>query len=101
MSKEQLLQVKMGGKTVQVPVFQDEKTTLQLVASVNARLREIEESSTRVDTQAFALQAAYLFAVDLARGELAANEDEAEVHKSLVRIQLALKGILGDLAKPS
>ncbi|MCC6487668.1 MAG: cell division protein ZapA [Candidatus Hydrogenedentes bacterium] len=101
MTKEQLIQVKLGGKTVQVPVFQDEKTTLQIVASVNARLRDIEESSTRVDTQAYALQAAYLFAVDSIRAGQAADEGDAELLKNLVRIQVALKGILGDLAKPS
>ncbi|MCC6699627.1 MAG: cell division protein ZapA [Candidatus Hydrogenedentes bacterium] len=101
MSKDRFLQVKLGGKTVQVPVFQDEKTTLEIVASVNDRLREIEESSARVDTQAYALQAAYLFAVDSARAELASSDDETEVHKSLVRIQHALKGLLGDLAQPS
>ena len=99
MTKERLLQVKLGGKTVQVPVYRDEKTTLLLVNDVNERLREIEEGSARVDTQAFALQAAYLFAADLARERAAFSEDDEEVIKSLTRVQLALNGLLGVLAK--
>jgi hypothetical protein len=101
MTKQRLLQVKLGGRTVQVPIYQDEKTTLQLVDSVNERLREIEESSTRVDTQAFALQAAYLFAVDSAREQASFDEDDAEILRSLTRVQLALNGLLGELAKPT
>ena len=88
------LRVKIGGKTVTVPVFKDEQTTLRIVDLVNRRIQNIEENSPRIDTQAFALQTAYSFAVDLARAEAAEAEDEGELVQALTKLQLALGDVL-------
>ncbi|GMV91548.1 MAG: hypothetical protein AMXMBFR82_13260 [Candidatus Hydrogenedentota bacterium] len=92
--KNPTLQVKMGGKTVTVPVYRDEATTLRIVGRVNQRLGEIEESSPRIDTQAFALQTAYTFAVELARAESEADADEQDCLQALGRLAQALKETL-------
>jgi cell division protein ZapA (FtsZ GTPase activity inhibitor) len=95
--KEPTLQVKIGGKTVSVPIYRDEQTTLSLVELVNRRLQEIEETSPRVDTQAFALQTAYAFAADLARLEAAASAEEGELVQALSRLQTAFDDVLKTL----
>lgn len=95
--KAPTLQVKIGGKTVSVPIYRDEPTTLSLIELVNQRLEEIEASSPRVDTQAFALQTAYAFAVDIARLEAAASAEEDELVQALSRLQTALADVLKTL----
>ena len=65
------MEVRIAGMAVRVPVYKSEPETLALVERVNAKIREFEEASARVNTQMFALQAAYAFAL-----EAAATEDE-------------------------
>ncbi len=55
-------EVSLGGLTVRVPTFKSVEDTRQIVESINARLKDLESTSTRVNTQAFALMAAYEFA---------------------------------------
>lgn len=59
----------LGGMPLQLPMCIDEETTRAVIGRVNQRLRDIEAASGRVNTQAFALQAAYAFAADLERAE--------------------------------
>ena len=58
------IQVKLGGRTVDVPVYKDKDSTLTLVKKVNDRLKDIEAKSVRIDTQAYALEAALSFAME-------------------------------------
>ncbi len=88
------LQVKMGGKTVTVPIVKNEETTLRIVERVNQRLQDIEESSPRIDTQAFALQTAYSFAVELAQAEAAEADDQQDTLEALGRLQRSLEDVL-------
>jgi cell division protein ZapA (FtsZ GTPase activity inhibitor) len=88
--KNPTVQVKIGGKTVSVPIYRDEATTLRIVEKVNRRLQEIEEESPRIDTQAFALQTAFSFAADVARIESAAENDEQNLIRALTKLQRAL-----------
>ena len=102
--KAPLLDVRIGGKTVAVPIYKDEVTTLQLVESVNARLRDIEESSRKIDTQAFALQAAFTFAADLARAHEEEAASEGALLQALTRMHIALTEALrgiSDISKPA
>lgn len=99
--KNPTLQVKMGGKTVTVPVYRDEATTLRIVGQVNQRLEEIEESSPRIDTQAFALQTAYTFAVELARAQSEADADEQDCQQALGRLAQSIKETLAVLERNS
>lgn len=77
------LTVKIGRITVSVPVHVDEEQTLRLVDRLNRKLAEIEESSTRIDSQAFAIQLAYAFAVEAEEQKAARTEDEHEVIRRL------------------
>lgn len=101
MKHEPRLEVKLGGKTVHVPVYKDEQTTLRIVEHVNQRLAEIEEASPRIDTQAFALQTAYLFALDVEHAHAEEAEDEADLIRALTRLQLSLKEVLNELSPPA
>lgn len=72
---EDLIAVRLGKVTLQVPVVDDEETTREIAASISRRLDEIEKASPRIDTQGFALRVAYEYAAQ-AHG-LAADLEEA------------------------
>ena len=84
------IEVKVGGKTVSVPVYQDRRTTLRLVQRLDAKLKEIEAESPRIDTQAFALEAALAFAAELADTETLHETESKEVFKELDQISKEL-----------
>ncbi len=87
---------KVGGATLQVPVFVDEETTDELVRLVNARLQKIEGESTRIDTQAFALLAAVSFAEDYLRLQEERRHDQEEILKTLRKVTEALRALARD-----
>ena len=69
--------VKLSGLTVRVPTRGKPERSQQIADSVNARIQQIEKTSFKVNTQAFALQAAYEFAADLDQLKIQiANEQE-------------------------
>lgn len=74
--KNNFINVKIANATVSVPVYEDEETTRQIARMVTDRIQAIEESAERIDSQAFALRAAYDLAAALhdARREQQANE---------------------------
>jgi cell division protein ZapA (FtsZ GTPase activity inhibitor) len=88
--KNPTMQVKIGGKTVAVPIYRDEATTLRIVEKVNRRLQDIEEESPRIDSQAFALQTAFSFAADVARIESAADIEDQNLVRALSKLERAL-----------
>jgi cell division protein ZapA (FtsZ GTPase activity inhibitor) len=71
--------VTIGNARLTVPVVRDIPTTQRLAAKVTERLRDIEKRSSRIDTVAFALEAAFSFAADLEEEKLARNEEQAEI----------------------
>lgn len=73
----------MAGKAIEVPVYGDSQLTQKLAARVNARIKEIEQRSGRIDTQAFALEAALAFAAELQEVEDAADEDRKAMFAAL------------------
>jgi len=77
------MEVRVGGKRILVPVYGDRRTTLLLVKRLNERLEEIEKTHDRIDTQAFALEAALSFAADLADAEAEHEDETAEVFRDL------------------
>lgn len=99
--KHETMQVKLGGKTVTVPVFRDEIKTLRIVDQVNQRLQEIEDGSSRIDTQAFALQTAYTFAVELAHAEAQLDADGQDMLLALTRLSRSLGEVLKVLERKS
>ncbi len=80
------VRVKLAGKTIEVPVYGDSHATQQLAARVNARIKEIEERSGRIDTQAFALEAALAFAAELKAVQEAADGDRKAMFAELDRL---------------
>ena len=84
------VKVKLGGKTVEVPIYRDMKATQKLAERLNERLKTIEAESGRIDTQAFALEAAYRFAAEAQRLEDDASADRTETLKELDRLSKAI-----------
>ncbi len=101
MKKPGTMQVKVGGVTLTVPVCGDEETTEAIVARVEARLSEIEEKSTRIDSQAFALAAAMSFASDLHKATTARESDTEQFSDALEGLTEALEALLEDFQHSS
>lgn len=91
------IQVQLAGATLTVPIYENEQTTREIVDQVNARLKEIEAHSPRVDTQAFALQAAASFAAELAQARKENASDTREILLTLNRIHEDLRSVLDEL----
>ena len=89
------LQVKIGKATLKVPLCVDEQTTLAVAQRISDRLQEIEEHAPRIDTQAFALQAAYEFAAEM---HLLRKEQDQDAH-DLIKALDAISSRLQELAK--
>jgi cell division protein ZapA (FtsZ GTPase activity inhibitor) len=88
------MHVTVGGMRIRVPLYRNEETTLYIVEQVNQRLKEIEEQSTRIDSQRFALQAAFSFAAELAQAEADRSDDSREMATALDRIATSLQRLL-------
>ncbi|PCJ52627.1 MAG: hypothetical protein COA73_16125 [Candidatus Hydrogenedentota bacterium] len=73
------VQIKLGGRTLSVPLYRDMDTTIGIAKLVSKRLQEIEKTSPRIDTQAFALEAAMSFAIDAAESQTNSEEDGREM----------------------
>lgn len=70
------VEVRLGGLNIRVPMYSNHDSTAGLVEMVNAKLLQLEANSSKVNTQVFALQAAYEFARECAilRNDLADAE---------------------------
>lgn len=88
---ESRIKAKVGGITLTVPIVRDEKTTRLFIQQVNDRLAQIEVESQRVDTQAFALQAAVALAAELQAERDDRAADAREFVKALAQLQSSLK----------
>lgn len=90
-----LIAVKLGKVTLQVPlVDDDEKTTRDIAAKITQRLNDIEKASPRIDTQGFALRVAYEYAAKA--HALAADLEDAnrQFLRALGEMNDRLTGIL-------
>jgi cell division protein ZapA (FtsZ GTPase activity inhibitor) len=84
------MKVKLGGKTVEVPVFKDTRATLRLAEVVNEKLKAIEAESGRIDTQAFALETAFAYAAEAQSLADAADAHRVEVLKEFDRLSKSM-----------
>ena len=80
---EERTKVRIAGKTITVPVYRDRRTTLRLAKRLDERIQEIEKAGSRIDTQAFALEAAISFAAELADAEQEREEETTQVFNDL------------------
>ncbi len=94
--KRMTIQRKVAGVTLPVPIYQDEKTTSELIEMVNERVRDIEAQSTRIDTHAFALLAALSFAADLHETRQQREREGRELLKALRKIAESLRRLTRD-----
>ena len=84
----------VAGVTLDLPVYKDPETTEKIAQQVTARIKEIEEVSQRIDTQAFALTAAVMFAAEVAQQKEECDHDAADVVKALSAILARLEDIV-------
>lgn len=91
------MEVQVGNLNLKIPIYMDENTTRLLVQRVNQRLREIERQSTKIDSHAFALQAALSFAAEAEDRKLDSDEDSRELMAQLDQMNESLEDLLAGL----
>ena len=92
--KPKEIELTLGRIRLHAPVYGSEGATRELAADVNRRLKEIEEKSQRIDTQAFALLAALSFAANVQDLKEAQQEETASVLVTLDEFSESLDGLL-------
>lgn len=83
--------VRIGSIPLVLPIHIDLETTGILAQQVEDRLKRIEAESGTVDTQRFAVQAAYELAAELHDLEKRQEQDTRDLVKSLERIATQLR----------
>lgn len=91
---ERYVETRIANVRLRLPVYRDKQTTLELAEAVTARIGEMEEKAGRVDSQAFALQAAFAYAVELHAERAERDGDTRELLKALDAIATQLNGLL-------
>lgn len=62
---DRYLQTKIANVTLRLPIYRDQKHTEELAREVGRLVASMEADAERIDSQAFALRAAYEFAKQL------------------------------------
>jgi len=88
------IQARVAKVNLRLPVHRDPATTLAIADEITAKVAELEAEAGRIDSQAFALQAAYAFAVALHQEKAEREADNRELLKALDRIAGQLKEML-------
>jgi cell division protein ZapA (FtsZ GTPase activity inhibitor) len=88
------VEVTIAGSRIHVPIFGDEAVTKALAERVSQEVTAIEKSSERIDTQAFALQAAMAFAAESRRLEANHNKEVAQLQVALDQLSAKLAELL-------
>jgi cell division protein ZapA (FtsZ GTPase activity inhibitor) len=95
--KAKRIQVKLGGRLCELPPPEGDRPAQPIADQVNERLRRIEESAARIDTIAFALEAAFSFAAEAEalRDEIAAlkRQHERERNEESQSLMAALEQV--------
>jgi cell division protein ZapA (FtsZ GTPase activity inhibitor) len=87
-------QISIAGMKLRVPVYQNEERTLELAQELTERILEIERVSPTIDTQRFALEAAYALAVEVADEKEEHQRDIQELTKALAQLTSALEELV-------
>ena len=93
---EEFLEVELGRLRLRVPVYEDKTKTLALVKKINKRFKQIEDTSGRIDTQSFALLAAYSFAVDAEELREDSSDETRDMLVGLEKICTALRQLVDE-----
>lgn len=92
----EFIEVEVGKTRITVPVYESPERTQAIADRVNARLNEIEAESTKIDTHAFALEAAVLFAIEHERAKDEAAKDAKQLLVALDEANTFIEGMLED-----
>ncbi len=90
----------VGRYTLDIPICENEETTIRIVQQVNECLQKIEDESDRVDSMAYALKAAVSFAAELHKAEAERANETKEILLALDAISEALRAILQNAQPP-
>jgi cell division protein ZapA (FtsZ GTPase activity inhibitor) len=96
-----ILQTRIAGASLDVPIIQNEETTRTIIAQVQESLNRIEQSSNRIDTQAFALRAAIEFAAELHALKAQYQNETHEILAALDNILTRLRQLAENLTSSS
>lgn len=88
--------IKIGGGTFSVPILKDKDTTYHIAKQLQKRIKEIEKISTRIDTQAFAIEAAMSFAFAQLTAEEDLEENTQELMKALAKLSEHLDSLTSE-----
>ena len=88
------VEARIANVKLRLPVYRDKHATLELAAEVSARIAAMQEKAGRVDSQAFALQAAFAYAAELRAEQAERDKDTRELLKALDSIATQLNGLL-------
>ena len=88
------LEVRIGNSAISVPICSDPAATQTIAKEITQRLQEIEKSSPRIDTQAFALRAAYDFAAEAYELRQRLDAADREFLRALDELNTRLNNIL-------
>jgi cell division protein ZapA (FtsZ GTPase activity inhibitor) len=86
--------IKIANMSLQVPIYQDTQTTQKIAKQISTVLADIEKKSPRIDTQAFALQAAFEYATLLHQSKIEAESDTKELLMALDEVVSRLRNLL-------
>ncbi len=91
---EDFVQARVAKVNLRLPVYRDKQTTLAIAEEVSARVAAMEAEAGRIDSQAFALQAAFAIATELHAEKAARDADTRDLLKVLDRIAGQLARLL-------
>jgi len=88
------VEARIANVRLRLPVYRDKQTTLELAEEVSRLIDGMEEKAGRVDSQAFALQAAFAFAAELHAERAERDQDTRELLKALDAIATQLNRLI-------
>lgn len=88
--KRERVNIRIGGRQFNVPVYDDVDNTFHLAKQLQERLTAIEDAAERVDTQSFAVEAALEILHDLQRSEVEREADTTDMMAELKRLTARL-----------
>jgi len=94
MSTDPTTRIDVNGTQIDVPVYVDQETTQAIADQVTATIKTIEDSSERIDTQRFALEACMKFAVDLAAEREKAAHAQNEIGVQMASVNSSVESLL-------
>ena len=95
---DERVNIRIGGRQFTVPVFDDVDNTFHLAKQLQERLTVIEDKAERVDTQAFAIEAAMQILHELQTSEDERNADTTDMMAELKRFSTRLDDLVRNFA---